>query len=425
MPRSIRPAPAETDAAHLESVRVIARRLAAQREQIARRVVDICRQEIVDYRTPSDPNLLEEVFSASLEHVDALVASLENGEPPAAEHLARVRELGARRLHQGVPLESLGRAARLWAMVCWQALLSVARIDAPAEREAALAIASRVFDLGDSISVVVTHAYLDEITDRGLLRRDLLDALLTAKGDESFALGLARRLHLRLADNYLVVVVRGDGVEVEESREQPRAAQTRLDRMVAETRRAVRPSAGALLAGMRNGDLVVLYPASGADELDAVRQDCRRLAAVLGVEVSIGMSGWHEGRGSVGIAYAEARHAVEIAARIGIKGRAVDLDEVLVAHMLASSAPARRSLEDVLRPLLSYDASRRAALVSTLRAYLLARFNITKAAQELLVNPNTVVYRLRRIKELTGRDTHDLDDLLVLYLALKLDDLGA
>jgi DNA-binding PucR family transcriptional regulator len=49
--------------------------------------------------------------------------------------------------------------------------------------------------------------------------------------------------------------------------------------------------------------------------------------------------------------------------------------------------------------------------------------NVTKSAAALFVNPNTVVYRLRRIKELCGRDPHDPDDLLVLSLALKLADL--
>jgi hypothetical protein len=48
----------------------------------------------------------------------------------------------------------------------------------------------------------------------------------------------------------------------------------------------------------------------------------------------------------------------------------------------------------------------------------------TRAAEALFVNPNTVVYRLQRIKELSGRDAHDLGDLLVLYLALKLEQLN-
>ena len=85
----------------------------------------------------------------------------------------------------------------------------------------------------------------------------------------------------------------------------------------------------------------------------------------------------------------------------------------------------QRMLKDTLAPLLSYDAARRASLVPTLRAYLDARLNTTKSAEALFVNPNTVVYRLRRIKELCGRDPHDADDLLVLSLAMKLADLGS
>jgi DNA-binding PucR family transcriptional regulator len=219
------------------------------------------------------------------------------------------------------------------------------------------------------------------------------------------------------------VVVRGEGVEVEEAREQPPAARNRLDRMVEETRRAVRPTAGSALTGLRNGDLVVLYPASVPSELDAVRADCRRLAAALGADVTIGMSGWHEGRGSIGISYAEAKDAVAIAARLGITGRAVGLDEVLVDQMLDSSESAQRILGAVFRPLLVYDATRQAALIPTLRAYIAARFNITRAAEALFVNPNTVVYRLRRIHELSGRDPHNVDDLFVLYLAMKLQEL--
>jgi sugar diacid utilization regulator len=232
---------------------------------------------------------------------------------------------------------------------------------------------------------------------------------------------LASRLHLRLEENYIVVVVGGEGVEIEAAREQPQGARSRLDRIVAETRRNIRPSGGALLTGMRNGDLVVLYPASAPTDLVAVREDCKELAAALGPEVRIGMSGWHEGRASVGIAYAEAKEAVSIAARMGVQGRAVGLDEVLVDYLLDASVAAQRVLDDVLRPLVAYDASRQAALVSTLRAYLDTRYNITKAAERLFVNPNTVVYRLRRIKQLSGRDPHNVDDLLVLSLALRQD----
>jgi DNA-binding PucR family transcriptional regulator len=200
-----------------------------------------------------------------------------------------------------------------------------------------------------------------------------------------------------------------------------------LDRIVEETRRQMRPSggSGSLLVGMRNGDLIVLFPAARAADLGTVRQHCYALAAALGADVSIGISGWHEGRANIPTAFIEAMDAVEIAASTGIQGRPVGLDEVLVDSMLDSSVSAQRILTDTLQPLVNYDASRKAALINTLRAYLDARLNITKSAAALFVNPNTVVYRLRRIKELCGRDPNNPEDLIVLSLALKLADLRA
>jgi sugar diacid utilization regulator len=400
-------------------MRALAERLAGQKEELARRVVECWRQEIVEYRAPSDGCVLDEDFSFAVENVDVLAASLERGTPIPEDHLERSRQIAARRVHQGVALESFLHAGRLWERVCLEMVLSVARTDIPHEREAALETARRIADLADRVATAATGAFLDEITGRGLLRHDLLDALLTAKGDGNHALRLARILHLRLAANYVVVVVRGDGVAPPAAPEQPPAARRTLDRIVEETRRQLRPSAGSLLVGMRNGDLIVLFPTPGPTDLDTVRQHCQTLAETLGADVSIGMSGWHEGRAAIATALVEAIDAVKIADSTGIHGRAVGIDEVLVDSMLESSVTAQRILKQTLQPLTNYDEARKTALTQTLRAYIDARLNITKSAAALYVNPNTVVYRLRRIKQLSGRDPHNPNDLLVLSLALK------
>jgi DNA-binding PucR family transcriptional regulator len=169
--------------------------------------------------------------------------------------------------------------------------------------------------------------------------------------------------------------------------------------------------------------VIVLYPTAGPADLATVRQACEALAAALGEDVSIGISRWHEGRAAIATALTEAMEAVKTAASTGIRGRAVGLDEVLIDSMLDSSISARRLLKETLQPLVSYDAARKATLLETLRAFVDTRLNITKSAETLFVNPNTVVYRLRRIKEVCGRDPHDPDDLLVLSLALKLAEL--
>src|SRR6202030_3997386 len=114
------------------------------------------------------------------------------------DHLERSRQIARRRVHQGVPLESFLHAGRLWERVCLETVLSIAHTDRPHEREAALEIARRIAHLADLVATAATGAFLDEIADHGLLRHDLLDALLTAKGEDNYVLRLARLLHLRL-----------------------------------------------------------------------------------------------------------------------------------------------------------------------------------------------------------------------------------
>jgi sugar diacid utilization regulator len=402
------------------AVRTIALRIAAERESLARRVVERIRREEDDLGVSGDGALADNVW---LELIDDFVRSLHGAQPLSPPQVERLREIAARRVLQRVPLESFLRRPRIWGAVVWEAVVANTLMSEPRESEAALSISSRLMALVDRTSRVVTNAYLDEITDRGLLRRDLLDALVSGKGEDEGVGRLARSLRLTLADSYIVVVVRGDDMHGELGRDEPLPSRVALDRIVETTRRHVRPTTGSLLAGMHRGDLVVLYPVAGPDDLHLVRADCVELSRALPVEVSLGISWYHRGLPSVATAYAEARDAVEVADRLGIRGRAVGLDDVLVDHMLLASEHAQRLLLNAMEELADYDRRHGSDLVATLQTYVDTRFNLTKSGEELFVHPNTVAYRLGRINELTGRDPYDVEDLLVLWLGLKTLDL--
>jgi DNA-binding PucR family transcriptional regulator len=75
-----------------------------------------------------------------------------------------------------------------------------------------------------------------------------------------------------------------------------------------------------------------------------------------------------------------------------------------------------------LNPLREYDRRRGACLVDTLRAYIDSNFNISGAARAMHVANNTVLYRLDRVCELTGRDPRNPHDVVFLALSLRLDD---
>lgn len=92
---------------------------------------------------------------------------------------------------------------------------------------------------------------------------------------------------------------------------------------------------------------------------------------------------------------------------------------MLIDSIVRSSGHADTILEDTIGRLLRYDADKHSELVPTLRRHVDSGINLTRSAELLRVHPNTVVYRLRRIRELSGRDPQVPDDLL-LYLGLKL-----
>jgi sugar diacid utilization regulator len=410
-----------------DAVLTIAARIAQRREPLARQIVERFRADVGDAdRGPGD-QLAAEQYAFTLLNIDAFVEVLRGGEPLSDDWAAVIRETAARRAQRRVSLEWFQHAARIWGDVLWEAVVASADIDRPAEREAAIQIASSLMRHVDILARVATTAYLDEITDRGLLRRDLLDALISGHGEATAVHSQARDLHLTLAESYIVVVVRDAEMHGEVGPDEPLASRIALDRIVETTRSHVQPpaSAGSLLTGMRDGALVVLYPMSDPGDLEVVRQACVELAQTLAGDLNIGMSECHRGLRAIATGYAEARDAAALANRLGICGRPLRLDELLIDHMLQGSAHAQRILEAILRPMTDYDLEHGSELLATLAAYVRTHFNITRAAEILTVHPNTVVYRLRRIRELSGRDPQDVDDLLVLALALKVRELHA
>ena len=418
---------APAPAADQDAVRLVVGRFSRQLEPTAKLMVGRYCETIADYRL-ADANFLDrDVYLVSLDALRVTVGDLEHGRQAVADEFSGVRAGAARRVHQDVALESFLHAVRLWGKVLWESVTSSTRADVEAEREAALTIAGRILEHIDLVSVAAAHGYLEELqtvwSDREIIRRDLLDALISGDGDSEQVRRLARSLRLRLSQNYIVALVRTAErrpEEIQHSLDQ----QAGLRRIVEAVRARLLPVAGSLLMGVRHGEVIALYPFDHPAELGTVRRLCSALAGALeSADARIGISSCHLGLPSLATSYAEAREAAEIAAGTGAHGRVVAFEDVLIDSIVRASGHADRILEGTITPLLAYDAEHKAELVATLRSYVEAGFNLTKCAESRSVHPNTIVYRLRRIRELTGRDPHVPDDLLLLQLGLKLTGL--
>ena len=97
-------------------------------------------------------------------------------------------------------------------------------------------------------------------------------------------------------------------------------------------------------------------------------------------------------------------------------------DELGVYRMLSSvtdPAGIEAFMNDQIGALLEYDTRHHSGLLITLAQYFDSGCNIDRAAAELSVHRSTLKYRLKRIRELLGRDLNDGPTRLNLHLATR------
>lgn len=125
---------------------------------------------------------------------------------------------------------------------------------------------------------------------------------------------------------------------------------------------------------------------------------------------------------------AEARIAAESAIAAGRLG-GVELTDVTglrrVLLDVYASPISRELLHDILRPLDELGAERSRQSVRTLLVYLAHGGSLVHAGRELMLHPNGVGYRMRRIRELLGIDLDDPDARFAIELACRVRLLGS
>jgi purine catabolism regulator len=163
----------------------------------------------------------------------------------------------------------------------------------------------------------------------------------------------------------------------------------------------------------RNDVLYALLP-SDEDSVDAA-------IALFDDTVCLGLSDRFRGLENVGAATREARWALESAIGEGTRiGRYGDEASFFGTRSIVE---ARAAVDRALGPVLAYDAAHGTSLLLSLQAFLRCDRSWQRAAAELFVHKQTLVYRVRRVEELTGRKVSSTADLAELWFTVKALDL--
>jgi purine catabolism regulator len=240
-----------------------------------------------------------------------------------------------------------------------------------------------------------------------------------------------RRLGYDLSRPHLVFVLRTREHATNGAAGPSRAYQ----RFVDVARRRLVQADPATLLREREGSMQVLMPAPtdlNAADPEAVVEWVERLCASLesalapdSVPVVAGIGRVPDAETSYHTAMREAMRTADIATSMASEtSRSLHFARLgalrLIFH-LADNPELRAFQRDVLGPLEMSDAARRSEFVRTLDAFLRAGGNHMRAARDLNVHRNTLIYRLERIQELLGgADLEDPEMRLNLQLALKI-----
>jgi len=264
------------------------------------------------------------------------------------------------------------------------------------------------------------------------LQGDFLTELLDSPAPpEDALLERARRLGYDLNRQHLVFVLRPREEEPRNGNSPTRGQQRFVD---AARRRLVLADVTTLLRE-RDGSIQVLMPCPtdlDPNDADAALAWVERLRCSL--EESLApdavavVAGVGRTPGPDTTAYAamrEATRAADIAASIAGDSPAAlhfaRLGALRLIFHLADNPELRAFQRDVLGPLETSDTARRSEFVRTLEAFLRAGGNHMRAARDLNVHRNTLIYRLERIQELLGgANLEDPEMRLNVQLALKI-----
>ncbi|WP_253776774.1 PucR family transcriptional regulator [Goodfellowiella coeruleoviolacea] len=356
------------------------------------RLVSLLQEQEPVYRNASvnSDELWQEVHESLENNVQSLMRPKENRE---TARLCSWR-IGAERAEQGMPLDALLHAFRLGGAMVWQGLVDIASRDDPDEFHLLVHLAADVWNFVDEHCGLVAEAYRrveSQLTRRHEERlRALVGALLDGTTRIADVPAAAAALDLPEHGRYAVIVVAGTG-------------------------RPVTVDGGAV-AGVR----IVWHTGTDGERGIALLGDTgvEQLAGALTPPPGgrIGVSPVVAELTALGNACQQAETALRTCAQ---DGQVVLFQDHLPAAMVVSCPDTATALATrVLGPILDLEPVDREVLLTTLAAWLDSDGSALRAGARLFCHRNTVLNRLRRFEQLTGRSLSRPRDVVELSLAL-------
>lgn len=393
-----------------DTLKHLARHLEAESSRISERLVGAYKREIAEYRSLPEGFIDNDIARMARQNLLTMLKWL-NGDAESDLEFEDFKNSAVRRFRQGVSVQALLHAYRLWGQIVWEEVAHASELQS--DPSIGLMVASEVMRYTNAVSIAVANSYLEEsagiIQDKQLAERDALEELISDRPLSQRVSNYLHRLDVKLNDLNCLILLRKHHIgAVEGAPMRDHLAKVRdLLSFTANTKP---------LVGVREDEIIVILPVE-----DPSMGSTRILSKNLAVELKefvVGVSRSHRGLSKISKAYQEAHDATRAADK-GNLNRAYFYTDALLQRLVDRSELVEEIFAETLEPLLTYDRKNHAELENTLRRYVENRFSLTETANSLHVHPNTIRYRLERIHQICGRDPFEADDLLLLSIGTK------
>ena len=330
--------------------------------------------------------------------VRAFLDAIERGERPGSETAEIWRRLGEAEFQAGRSLDGLRAAFRTGTRAVWRGAADLAA-SAGIPTELVISLAEAIFVFSDELAGEVVEGYLrmqsDEAGELERRRRRLATLLLDEAGWDGEAVARAAALaRWAVPRSLAVLAVAGQS---------PGAVARRL-------------GVEALVGGDAIGVFLVIPDPDGPGRAAELERAAGGELVCLGPTVAPREAGRSLGWARLGLRLAE-RGALTAERRGGLTRVDEHLGSLVV---LSDEALAVGLMGARLAPLLELPDAERDRLVETLAAWLAHQRHVPGIAAELHVHPQTVRYRVNRLRELLGDALDDPGGRFELELALRI-----
>lgn len=186
-----------------------------------------------------------------------------------------------------------------------------------------------------------------------------------------------------------------------------------------------------VIYGNKSNSIIILFGTEKGTSEAKIKQDinsfCNEIINFAEYEhisdkISIGVGRNYSNTHDLWKGYREASRAVECQKRTHEKA-ITHYDDLGIFRILSYEElqpELQQFYKEILEPLVNYDRDKGTELIETLRKYFECAGNLKKMSEEMYTHYNTIIYRIQRIKEITGVDLENYEDRLNFQISLKI-----